>query len=247
MKAVLLATGLGHTPDSGGHSLKQKRERVLTRPMIDVAIERFVLAGFDEVGVVLHDNQTLLQRYLEDSSRYGVGVYTMRSENGSRGRGASILSAKVFVGGEAFVLASETSRIAPGTLQRLTHFAAAPCALVATRRERRYAPARATLRLWLDSQGRVELAGDALYRWNAFSEDVFLFHPDVFRHISTLLQVTDGRCTLAQILSYFIQLGQVPQACLEHAAGADLRRVASQHRTSLPMLSVLFSPEYLAA
>lgn len=246
MKAVLLATGLGHTPSWGCDPSSSRRQRIAARPMIDVVIESFVLAGFDEVGVVLHDNQTLLQRYLEDGSRYGVGVYTMRSENGARGRAASILAARVFVGGESFVLASEASRLDPSNLQHLTHLVPAPCALAATRRESARPPVQSRLRLRLDAQDRVERAGDDLYRWNAVADDVFLFHPDVFQHVSTLLQVPDGRCSVAQLLCYLIQLGLPPQACLEHTGEVSSLWAGSEQRTSLPMLSVLFSPEYLA-
>ena len=247
MKAVLLATGLAQTPASVGTRSRAPNRSISMRPLIDVAIESFILAGFDEVGVVLHDNQGLLQRYLEDGSRYGAGVYTMRSENDSRGRVASLLAARTFVGGEPFVLAVGTSALDPVRLQNLSRFAWAPCAIGARRRTSRHRPVNRRLRLWHDARGRIEQVGEELERWNALADNTFLFQPEVFQDITTLLQASDGRCSLARLLRYLIQLGETPQACLGDAGEFDVPDLAGNWRTPLPVLSVLFSPEYLPA
>ncbi len=246
MKAVLLATGLARTPDSNGTRSAARHRPPTIRPLIDLAIESFAQAGVGEVGVVLHDNQGLLQRYLEDSSRYGVGVYTMRNDSGARGRAASVLAARIFVGGEPFVLALEAGHLNPGRLQDLSRLAWAPCALLAHRFRSRHGALGSHARLWLDAHGRVERAGLELERWNALAEEVYLFQPDVFRVISALLQAPDSHCSIVQLVCHFIRSGQLPQACLPEAGRSDLSWMVGGGRCSLPVLSVPFSPERIS-
>ncbi len=58
---------------------------VLERPLIDYTIEAFAQSGFEDLRVVLGHNAEIMQRYLEDSDRYGITIDCLHNGQYLRG------------------------------------------------------------------------------------------------------------------------------------------------------------------
>jgi choline kinase len=248
MKGVILAVGLGQPVEQRvSHGLRSVIWD-LERPVLDTTIEAFAQAGFEEVGIVLSRNQGILQRYLEDSSRYGIAVYCMNNVQYLRGRGTSVYASRAFVGGEPFVVATCDRRFDASSLQSLLGFSWGINGLCVSEQAHPHRKATGEIRVWMDGSRRVCRVGDSLRHWNALCTGTFLFQPDVFRHISDVLQFNDGSCTLAALLRRLIEADQAPYACAVNPLSQPeyaYRRL--DVRPQRPFLSVRFAQDHLAA
>lgn len=213
MKGVLVAVGLGERvarrPRGGSASVWPARER----PPIDLAIEAFARSGFDEICVVLGHNGDVLWQYLGDSARYGIAVYCVHNVQYVRGSATAIYAARAFVGGEPFVVSLSGYPVTANMLLSLVGQPWGAHVLCTDGQGRGHKASRGAMKVWVDEQGRVCRIGQRLRHWHALATGAFLFQPDVFGHISGLLQHSDGHCSITDLLRRMIACGQAPCAC----------------------------------
>ena len=119
MKGVIVAAGLGQRLSPLTLYRPKPLLSVLERPLIDYTIEAFARSGFEELGVVLGHNAEIMQRYLEDSDRYGIAISCLDNGQYLRGNGTSVYAARTFVGSEPFILAMADHLVSPHVLNEL--------------------------------------------------------------------------------------------------------------------------------
>lgn len=246
MKGVLVAVGLGEMSRPAWDGFRRIGP-TLEIPPVDRAIEAFARAGFEEVAVVLGHSEDVLWNYLGDGSRYGISVYCLHNPQHRRGAATAILAARVFVGGEPFVVSLSGHPLSANMLLSLQGSAPGVHAVCIDRRRILARESRRITRVLLDRQGRVCRVGQRLAHWDAASTGVFLFQPDVFGHISELLLRSKGNCTINALLQEMIASGEAPFACDVSPRWKGVLGSGDLLVWTAPMLSVRAVPERLWA
>ena len=107
MKAVITAAGLGTRSGLDGKIRKEmlpvydiRNGRIVLRPIIDVIINNLVLAGLEEIAVVLDPQDLFTRNYIESNFPEAQILF----QNEKRGYGHAVLTAKDFVGKGSFIL-----------------------------------------------------------------------------------------------------------------------------------------------
>jgi len=213
MKGVIVATGLGQYLSPLTVCLPKSSNYVPERPLIDYAIEAFVNAGFEELGVVLGPNEEILRAYLQDSARYGIAIYCLYNPWYARGSATSLYAAQPFVGGESFILALADRIFTPHILFPLLAYPWQTHVMCVTRRHKKGFGGHNGIKVQLDAQGRVQHIGKRLPHWHAVDAGIFLFQPYILHDLSYLLRHRAGQCSLIHLARSLIARGQDLFAC----------------------------------
>ncbi|MDA8143605.1 MAG: sugar phosphate nucleotidyltransferase, partial [Thermoplasmatales archaeon] len=107
MKAVITAAGLGTRSGLDGKIRKEmlpvydiRNGRIVLRPIIDVIISNLLIAGLDEIAVVLDPQDLFTKNYIETNFPEAQILFQIEK----RGYGHAVLTAKEFVGKGSFIL-----------------------------------------------------------------------------------------------------------------------------------------------
>jgi choline kinase len=213
MKGVIVAAGLGQRLSPLTRHQPKPLVSVLERPLIDYTIEAFALTGFQELGVVLGHNSEIVQRYLQDSARYGIDIYCLQNGQYLRGNATSVYAARAFVGGEPFIVAMADHLVSPRILRELLVHSWTTHALCVDRQTRAGPALPDATKVLLAKDGRVQRIGKRLRRWHAVDVGVFLFWPRVFEHLSDLQRRSNRRCSITRLVRHMTALRDDLYAC----------------------------------
>nr|MBC7243759.1 hypothetical protein [Chloroflexota bacterium] len=248
MKGVILATGLGQYLVPLSTCLPHPSAFVPERPLIDYAIEAFMNAGFEEIGIVLGYNEGILRPYLQDSARYGIAIYCLHNPWHMRGSATSLFAARPFVEGEPFVVAM-ADRLLPAHL--LFPLLVSPWhahVMCVNRRNKTGARWQGTVKVWLDKHGKVQRIGKRLKHWHAVDTGVFLFQSRIFHHLSYLLRRWEEPCSVIQLAQHLIASGDELWACdVSNSFLLDNADNWNHFRYVQQMLSIRLAQEELIA
>lgn len=213
MKGIIVATGLGQCLYLLTNCSSKPSNSAPERPLIDYAIEAFTNAGFEELGVVLGPNEDILRAYLQNSARYGIAIYCLYNPWYSRGSATSLYAARLFVGGEPFILAVADRILPPYILLPLLAYPWSTHVMCVIRGYKRELGWRSRTKVQLDAYGYVQRIGKHLQHWHAVDAGVFLFQPRIFHDLSNLLRHHTKTCSIVHLLRYIIAHGDNPSVC----------------------------------
>ncbi len=211
MKGVILAAGAGTRLEPLTRELPKPLVSVLGRPLIDYTIEAFARAGFSRLAVVTGHNGHLLQRYLDDGSRYGLRIRCLPNSQYSRGNATSIFVSQSFVQNEPFVVAMADHMISAVILKSLLACDGPGHTLCVDRLAHAPPQINDATKVWVDELGFVARIGKKLARWNAVDTGVFLFTPRIFHHIAACLQ--NDACSITRTVRRMIGRGDPMRTC----------------------------------
>lgn len=248
MKGVVVATGLGQYLLPMTIHFARPSTFKPERPWIDYAIEAFVSAGFEELGIVLGYNEDILRSYLQGSSRYGIAIYCLHNPWYLRGSATFLYAVRPFVEGEAFVVALADRLLSPHILFPLLTRPWQTHVMCVHRRRRASASTHDIMRVSLDRYGRVQSIGKRLKHWHAVDAGVFLFQPRIFHHSSHFLRHQERPCSLIQLARHLIahgdELWSYDVSDSSSCAYADYR---NHFRYAPQVLSIRLAQEELVA
>lgn len=103
MKALITAGGRATRLRPITWTINKHLIPLANKPMIFYAIEKVAEAGVKEVGIIVNEGESELQKHVGDGSRWGVSVTYIEQKGGPKGIAHAVNEAKPFLGDEPFI------------------------------------------------------------------------------------------------------------------------------------------------
>ena len=103
MKAIITAATTNHLRPLT-HIKNKHLLELANKPLIFYAIEKVVSAGITEIGIVVKEGDTEIQKVVGDGSRWGVKIRYIPQVGGAKGLAHAVYCAQNFVGSEPFMV-----------------------------------------------------------------------------------------------------------------------------------------------
>lgn len=103
MKAIITAATTNHLRPLT-HIKNKHLLELANKPLIFYAIEKAISAGIDDIGIVVKEGDSEVQKAVGDGSRWGVKIKYIPQVGGAKGLAHAIYCAQHFVGDEPFMV-----------------------------------------------------------------------------------------------------------------------------------------------
>ncbi len=200
MRGVILAAGDGGRLRPYTDTTPKTLILLRGRPLIWYPLTAMAKAGITDVGVVVGHKAREVMNGVTEWAPPGMRINYIYNPDFSGGNGASVRTAREFVGDEDFMLSMGDHVIDPSIAARLAGSPSHPAVLGVDSAASLPGQLSDATRVFVDGFGQLVRIGKRLRRWNAVDIGVFKFQPLVFDTFDELYEEAREELELTQAL-----------------------------------------------
>ena len=213
MKGVILAAGVGTRLAPLTLNCPKPLLAIGGRLLLDYTIDAFVQAELRELVLVLGYKGEMIQRYVEDGSRYGAQVKYVFNPDYHLGNASSVHAVQKVVREEPFILSMADHMISHQILKLLLTSQVEHNVLCVDRQALAPPQLNDATKAWVNENGLVTRIGKGIRNWNAIDTGVFRFSSAIFTAISQLTPSRIKGHGISDAVTRLIKMGYRIHAC----------------------------------
>jgi choline kinase len=213
VKGVILAAGVGTRLAPLTLDCPKPLLAIAGRLLLDYTIEAFVQAELRDLVLVIGYKGEMIQRYVDDGSRYGANVKYVFNAAYHLGNASSVHAVKEVVGQEPFILSMADHMISHQILNMLLTTQVEHNMLCVDRQACAPPQVKDATKVWVNENGLVTRIGKGIKHWNAIDTGVFLFSSPIFTAISQVTPSSSKGSGISEAVTWLIKMGYGIHAC----------------------------------
>jgi choline kinase len=213
VKGVILAAGVGTRLAPLTLDCPKPLLVIAGRLLLDYTIEAFVQAEIRELVLVIGYKGEMIQKYVDDGSRYGAKVKYVFNPAYHLGNASSVQAVNEIVGEEPFILSMADHMISHQILNILLTTQVEHNMLCVDRQACAPPQVKDATKVWVNESGLVTRIGKRIKHWNAIDTGVFLFSSCIFAAISQLIPSSNKVNGISDAVTWLIKMGYGIYAC----------------------------------